>query len=105
MASTTGFERDNTGAFIRKGPLEVMDYTIDFTNFLTGGDLIDTHTFTADTGITVDSSSKAANEKSVSVVLSGGTAGTAYTIKCTITTDNGLTVVRRFRIKCEEIHL
>ena len=105
MASTTGFEQDNVGAFIRKDPESVMDYTIDFTNFLTGGDLLNTHAFVADSGITVDSSSKATNEKSVTVILSGGTAGTTYTIKCTVTTDNSLTVVRRFRVKCENIHL
>ena len=48
------------------------------------GDLIDTSTFTATSGITIDSNSKAANEKSVTVILSGGTAGTTYTIKSTI---------------------
>lgn len=105
MASTTGFEQDNTGAFIRKDPESVMDYTIDYTNFLAAGDLIDTSTFTATSGITIDSNSKAANEKSVTVILSGGTAGTTYTIKNTVVTDNGITAVKRFRVKCEEIHL
>ena len=105
MASTTGFEQDNTGVFIRKDPESVMDYTIDFQNFLTSGDLINTHAFTADTGITVDSSSKAGDEKSLTVLLSGGTAGTVYEIKCSMVTDNSLTVVRRFRVKCEEIYL
>lgn len=105
MASTTGFEQDNTGAFIRKDPESVMDYTIDYTNFLATGDHIDTFTFTATSGITIDSSSKSSNEKAVTVILSGGTAGTTYTIKSTIVTDNGITAVKRFRVKCEEIHL
>ena len=105
MASTTGFEQDNTGAFIRKDPESVMDYTIDYTNFLAAGDKIDTFTFTATSGITIDSSSKSANEKSVTVILSGGTAGTTYANKSTVVTDNGITAVKRFRVKCEEIHL
>ena len=105
MASTTGFEQDNTGAFILKDPESVMDYTIDYSNFLAAGDTINTFSFTATSGITIDSSSKAANNKSVTVVLSGGTAGTTYTIKSTIVTANSTTAVKRFRVKCEEIHL
>jgi len=37
--------------------------------------------------------------------LSGGTAQTAYTIKVSASTNDGLTFIHRFRIKCEDIHL
>ena len=38
MTATTGFERDNVGLFIRKDPQSVMDYIVDYTNFLGTGD-------------------------------------------------------------------
>lgn len=105
MTATTGFERDNTGYFIRKDPESVMDYFVDYSTFLESGDSISSQTTTADTGITVDSSSIHNNNKKVIIFLSGGTAGETYTIKVVAVTANALTLVHRFRIKCEQIHL
>lgn len=105
MTAITGFERDNVGLFIRKDPESVMDYTIDYTSFLATGDTITSQTTEADTGITVDSSSIVTGDKKVTMVLSGGVVGTAYTVKVTANTNDGLTFIHRFRIKCENIHL
>lgn len=105
MTATTGFERDNTGYFIRKDPESVMDYYIDYSTFLESGDAISTQTTTVDTGITLDSSEILSGNKKIKMFISGGTVGTAYTVKTTATTDDGLTLVHRFRIKCEQIHL
>ena len=105
MTATTGFERDNVGFFIRKDPASVMDYFVDYSTFLESGDSISTQTTTADTGITVDSSAIESGNKKIKHILSGGTAGTTYTIKTVAVTDDGLTLVHRYRIKCEEIHL
>mgnify|MGYP003135019757 CR=1 FL=1 len=105
MTATTGFERDNVGLFIRKDPSAVMDYTIDYTSFLNTGDSISSQTTTVDTGMTVDSSSIVSGNKKVTMQISSGTVGTAYTVKITAVTTDGLTFVHRFRIKCEEIHL
>ena len=105
MTAITGFERDNVVLFIRKDPQSVMDYIVDYTNFLGTCDAISTQAVTVDTGITKDSSAIVSGNKKVTMTLSGGTAGTAYTIKTTVTTSDGLTFVHRYRIKCEEIHL
>lgn len=105
MTATSGFERDNVGLFIRKDPESVMDYFVDYSTFLEAGDSISTQTTTADTGLTVDSSVIQNGDKVIKMVLSGGVVGTAYTVKVTANTDDGLTFVHRFRIKCENIHL
>ena len=105
MTATTGFERDNVGLFIRKDPSAVMDYTIDYTSYLDGSDTITAHTITVDSGITKDSSSIVTGNKKLTMQLSGGTVQTAYTIKVQADTNDGLTFIHRFRIKCEDIHL
>lgn len=105
MTATTGFERDNTGFFIRKDPESVMDYFIDYSTFLESGDSISSQTTTADTGLTVDSSAIESGNKKIKHILSGGTAGTTYDVKTTAVTADGLTLVHRYRIKCENIYL
>lgn len=102
MTATTGFERDNQGAYIRKDPEAILDYTLDYTNYLATGDTISSSTFTVDTGITKTADTIASGNKVVNITLSGGTAGTVYTIKNTIVTANGRTAVKRFRVKVEE---
>lgn len=105
MTASTGFERDNQGLFIRKDPESVMDYTIDYTNMLVDGATISSHTVTPDSGITKDSSSIVSGNKKITMTLSGGTVNTVYTIKLTVVTSASYTIVRRFRVKCEQIHL
>ena len=101
--NSTGFETNNTGAFIRKDPESVLDYTINWANWLSSGDTIATSTYTVPTGITADSVSNTTT--TATVKLSSGTAGTNYVIKNSITTGNGLTCVRRFTVKVQEMHL
>ncbi len=101
MTATTGFERDNQGAFIRKDPQAVLDYQLDYTNYLATGDSIASQTTTVDTGITLDSSAIVTGNKIVKLFLSGGTAGTVYTVKNTIVTADNRTAVKRFRVKVE----
>jgi len=105
MTATTGFERDNQGLFIRKDPEAVMNYTVDYSTFLESGDSIASQTTTVDSGMTVDSSSIVSGNKKVTMQLSSGVVGTAYTVKITAVSNDGLTFVHRYRIKCEQIHL
>ena len=105
MTATTGFERDNKGFFIRKDPSSVMDYFVDYSTFLESGDSLSTQTTTADTGLTVDSSTIMSGDKKVKMFLSGGTAGTTYDVKIVATTADSLTLVHRFRVKVEDIYL
>jgi hypothetical protein len=78
-----------------KDPDAVLDYKFDWkaltnssgdTDWLQSSETIATKTITADTGITVDSSSLTDTNTSVTVWLSGGDAGSSYKVACKITT-------------------
>ena len=83
-----------------KDPSAVLDYVFDWTEWLATGETITDHTITADTGITVDSSTEASGK--VTVWLSGGTAGINYKVACLITTSAGRTDERTIWIKVVE---
>ena len=80
-----------------KDPSAVLDYVFDWTEWLATGETIDNYTITADTGITVDSSTEDTGK--VTVWLSGGTAGINYKVACLITTTAGRTDERTIWIK------
>ena len=83
-----------------KDPSAVLDYVFDWTEWLAAAETITDHTITADTGITVDSSTEDAGK--VTVWLSGGTAGINYKVACKITTSAGRTDERTIWIKVVE---
>lgn len=83
-----------------KDPSAVLDYVFDWTEWLATGETITDHTITADTGITVDSSTE--SDGKVTVWLSGGTAGINYKVACLITTTEGRTDERTIWIKVVE---
>ena len=80
-----------------KDPSAVLDYAFDWTGWLAAGETITDHTITADTGITVDSSTEDAGK--VTVWLSGGTAGENYKVACLVETSAGRTDERTIWIK------
>jgi len=88
-----------------KDPSAVLDYVFDWTGWLATGETIAVDsetgekliTITADTGITVDSSTE--SDGKVTVWLSGGTAGINYKVACKITTSAGRTDERTIWIK------
>lgn len=81
-----------------KDPAAILDYVFDWraatnTNdpdatedYLEVGETIASHTVTAETGITADSGTLGDTNSSVTVWLSGGTAGDTYDVTCQITT-------------------
>ena len=92
-----------------KDPSEVLDYVFDWapltngrtgaiSDWLTSGETIVSRTITAETGITVDSSSITDSNTSVTVWLSGGTAGENYIVTCTIVTSAGRTAERSIKV-------
>ena len=83
-----------------KDPSAVLDYVFDWTEWLATGETITDHTITADTGITVDSSTE--SDGKVIVWLLGGTAGINYKVACLITTSAGRTDERTIWIKVVE---
>ena len=80
-----------------KDPSAVLDYAFDWTGWLAAGETITDHTITADTGITVDSSTEL--DGKVTVWLSGGTAGINYKVACLIATSAGRIDERTIWIK------
>lgn len=84
----------------RKDPEAVLDFAFDWSPWLDVGETINTHTITASTGLTVNSSSEAAGV--VTVWLSGGTAGNSYTVECLVVTSAGRTDERSFSLKVVE---
>ena len=80
------------GLIVAKDPDSVLDWLLDWTDWLAASETIYTHTVNADAGITVDTSTN--DNTGVTVWLSGGTTGTSYTVTVKITTNQGRTVER-----------
>ena len=80
-----------------KDPSAVLDYAFDWTGWLAAGETITDHTITADTGITVNSSTE--SDGKVTVWLSGGTAGINYKVACLVETSAGRTDERTLWIR------
>ena len=81
-----------------KDPSAVLDYAFDWKEeWLATGETITDYTITADTGITVGSSTEL--DGKIIVWLSGGTAGINYKVACLITTSAGRTDERTIWIK------
>lgn len=102
MPSLTGFKQDQVGAYIEKDPYAVLDYTLDWTDWMPSGDTITSATVTAET-ISGDSAPLTIDNTTNTTVLvtadiSGGTAGNIYNVEYRIVTTNGLQDSRNFRI-------
>lgn len=106
MPSLTGFQEDRVGAYIEKDPYAILDYTLDWTNWMPSGDTISSISVTAET-ISGDSSPLAIDSTTntnylVTANISAGTAGNIYNVEYRIVTVNGLQDSRNFRIKVVE---
>ena len=94
-----------------KDPDAVLDYKFDWkaltngsgtSDWLAAAETIASYTIDEDTGITVDSSSRTDANTSVTVWLSGGTAGTDYAVRCEIVTNASRTDERTMMIAVRE---
>jgi hypothetical protein len=82
-----------------KDPNALLDYTVDWTDWL-DTDTIATSSFVATAGLTISSSSN--TTKKAVVWLSGGQAGTVYTVTNHITTAGGRQDDRSFTVRVKE---
>ena len=107
MPDTSGFKRDVVGSYIEKDPVAVLTYTVSWINWLESGVSLATSEFTTSTiandpsGIVV-SSPVVVDGNKATISLSGGSVGNTYTITNTVTTNNGQTDSRRFRVDVKE---
>ena len=110
MSTITGYKKDTVGAYIDKDPGARLIYSMDWSEWLPVGDTLSSATYAIST-ITGDAAPIVRQSQGVSgttisyVELSGGTAGEIYTITATITTANGNTDKRRFRLKVNNRYL
>jgi hypothetical protein len=82
-----------------KDPSAVLPYIVDWTAWMEAGDSITAAAWTS-TGLTVQESPAPSNtETTATVWLSGGAAGTTYSVDCHITTTNGLQDSRQLLIE------
>jgi len=79
-----------------KDPDAVLDYAFDWSDWLGSGETIETVTITVSSGITKDSDTE--SDGVVIIWLSGGTAGTSYTVACKIVTSSSRTDERSITI-------
>lgn len=100
----TGFSYDTLGPWIAKDPDAVTDYGIDWADWLAEStdptDTLLTSAWSSDAGITT--SAPQLDGTVASCLISGGSAGTTYTVTNRITTTNGRTEDRSFRVKVAE---
>ena len=94
--------RENMIIQFEKAASAVLDYTIDWgTDWLVTGDTISTSTWTAQSGVTIDSSSNTST--TATAWISGGSNGRGYTVKNRIVTAGGRTEERSILIVVKDI--
>lgn len=70
-----------------KDPTAILDYTVDWQDWLQTGETIQTSTWIAPSGITINDDSNSSS--SATVWLSGGTKGKTYRVTNRIVTNQG----------------
>lgn len=91
----------NLGNF-NKQPVEVVDYDIDYSEWLTAGDNVESAAVDVQPlGLNVDS--VFVNDPRIKIWLSGGSNGTSYKLTVTITTADGRVKQDEFKVKVKDI--
>lgn len=90
----------NLGSFTKQ-PVEVVDYDLDYTDWLTAGDNVASAVVTVDINtLTIDM--VLINDPRVKIWVSGGTDKITYKLTVTTTTDEGRVKQDEFRIKIKD---
>lgn len=83
-----------------KDPNAVLDWVFDWSDWLAVSETITARTVTVATGLTKDSDS--AGTETVTVWLSGGTAGESYSVACRITTSSARIDERTITVRVQQ---
>jgi len=83
-----------------KDPEAVLDYGFDWSDWLADGETISTSSWTVENGITKDSDSKTTTV--TTIWLSGGSAGTTYTLTNHIVSSAGREDDRSFAVQVQD---
>ena len=101
----TGFEATSYGLNIAKDPTAELTYTLDWGTWMETGDSVASQTTSVSARsndpapIVVEGSGIVGNKTYAR--LSGGVAGKQYTVTQTVTTNDGLTDTRAYRVYVE----
>lgn len=103
----TGYLQDNRGSYIIKDSQAILQYGVDWQDWLDAGDSITTATFTVETTGTnaIVANAAAISSGTALTTITGGNTGTIYTVACRINTASGYRDTRRFRVKVEDRYL
>lgn len=82
-------------------PDEVLDYTLDWSEWLVDGDVISSAAATGDTGLTVGST-VSFTTTTTTVWLSGGSAGSSYDVAVHVVTAGGREGDRSITLQIKE---
>jgi hypothetical protein len=74
-------------SYVKKSATDVIDYQVDYTNWLADGDTLASAVVTVPAGITLVSSAN--DTTAVTARLSGGTDGERYEVPCQATLADG----------------
>lgn len=109
MTTITGYKQDHKGSYISKDPNAQLVYQMDWTtDWMPTGDSLASVSYAVETisgdanPLEIESEGISGDGSLTYVELSGGSDKNVYTVTCNITTTDGITDSRRFRIKCEE---
>lgn len=102
MATLTGYRADRDGAYIDKDTEAILDYAVDWSDWLPTAETIGSSTWAIST-ISGDTDALAVDSNSftstvASAIISGGTDGNIYTVSNQIVTADGRRERRKFRI-------
>jgi hypothetical protein len=106
MSTITGYKQDTLGTYIPKDPAAQLVYSMDWSEWLSVGQTVTAVNYTEnsrvnDTAPLVIESEGVQAGTVTYAELSGGAVGKIYTVTAEITTDDGATDRRSFRIKVE----
>lgn len=90
----------NTLKWPDKDPDDVLDYQVDWSGRLPTGDTISTSTWIVPAGLTKDSDST--STKTTTIWLSGGTAGSTYSVTNRVVTTGGRTMDASVTLRLRE---
>jgi hypothetical protein len=103
----SGFLKDTVGTYILKDPRATLQYGIDWSEWLEPGDDIAASSWAVETTGTnlIVATTNGSLDGVALVSISSGTTGEIYTVRNTISTDQGYSDTRRFRIKVENRYI
>lgn len=91
----------NLGNFTKQ-PVEVKDYDLDYTDWLTASDNVESATVTVEpAGLTVES--VFVNDPRIKIWVSGGTDATQYKLTVTMTSADGRVKQDEFKIRVKDV--